>query len=58
VRGIKSEEDTMTTLIIAAIAILAAIPAGIALWFLISLAWMAKGDDSLNGVKDRDAGAP
>jgi hypothetical protein len=48
----------VTAILIAAGAILAAIPAGIALWFLISLAWMAKGDDSLNGVKDRDAGAP
>jgi hypothetical protein len=47
----------VTTLLIAAIAILAAIPAGLALWFLISLAWMAKGDDSFNGVKDRDGGA-
>ena len=26
-------------------------------WLLLALAWMAKGDDSFNGVKDRDGGA-
>lgn len=47
----------MTTLIIAALAILAAIPAGLALWFLISLAWMAKGEPDVNGDPERDGGA-
>jgi hypothetical protein len=46
----------MSTALIAAAAMLIAIPAGLVLYFLISLAWMARGDDSFNGVKDRDAG--
>lgn len=46
----------MNTIFLAGLVLLAAIPAGLALWFLISIAWMAKGDDSFNGVKDRDGG--
>jgi hypothetical protein len=46
----------MTTLLIAAIAILAAIPAGLALWFLISLAWVAHGEPDVNGDPERDGG--
>jgi hypothetical protein len=46
----------MNTLLLALISIAIAAPSAVALYFLISLAWMAKGDDSFNGVKDRDAG--
>jgi hypothetical protein len=47
----------VTTIVIAILSILIAIPAGLALWFLISLAWIAKGSHDVNGDPERDGGA-
>jgi hypothetical protein len=52
----RSKAKPMKMLIVALIAVAIAVPAGVVLYFLISLAWIAKGSDEVNGVKDRDAG--